>query len=232
MRESGFGRLEWINRIADEAIVRRVAVGAFAMIILTTVLTTPVLAHGGQNTTTAGGYELSFHTDPANPVADAEMDFFAHIQYTSAERERRHADGIVNATVVISGPNSGYDRLSTTKLQNASYFVFSYRFPTAGRYTITARVNISGKQVTFRTKRRVVASTTVVETSSQTETDGSSDGSKREQRDALTSTPDGESDDHEALGRDLTIVQLLSGTSIVVAAGALWAAVLAYRGTD
>ncbi|WP_010612061.1 hypothetical protein [Halococcus hamelinensis] len=37
---------------------------------------------------------------------------------------------------------------------------------------------------------------------------------------------------HESIRWKLTTVQFLSGTSVVLAGGALWAAVLAYRGTD
>jgi hypothetical protein len=224
-----------MNGIADESIIRRAAVGGFVTIVLATVLIAPASAHGWQNTTTAGGYELGLHTDPATPIADTETEFLAHIRNTSAERERpRHAGGTINETVVvtISGPDSGYDRLTATIPENGSHFVFSYRFPTAGTYAITARTNISGQQAVFRTKQRVVASTTLTENSPRTETDSSSDRSQQAQQDTATSASDGESNDHEALNRDLTIIQLLSGASVVVAAGALWAAVLAYRGTD
>lgn len=37
---------------------------------------------------------------------------------------------------------------------------------------------------------------------------------------------------HRTIRRQLTALQFISGASVVVAAGALWAAVLAYRGTD
>jgi hypothetical protein len=37
---------------------------------------------------------------------------------------------------------------------------------------------------------------------------------------------------HESIRWKLTTIQFLSGTSMVLAGGALWAAVLAYRGTD
>lgn len=84
----------------------------------------------------------------------------------------------------------------------------------------------------FRTKQRVVASTTFTENSPWTETDSSSDRFQQAQHDTATSASDGESNDHEALKWDLTIIQLLSAASVVVAAGALWAAVLAYRGMD
>lgn len=235
MRGDESDRPERTQALGSASLRRCAIVGGVVALVLVVVLIAPASAHGWQNATTAGGYELGLHTDPATPVADTETTFLAHIRNTSAKREQpRHAGGAIDETVVvtITGPNGSCDRLTATIPEEASHFAFSYRFPIAGTYAITARTNVSGKQVAFRTEQRVVASTTLANNSPQSETESRSERSEREPRGTVTSASGGESNSHETLKRDLTIVQLLSGASVVVAAGALWAAVLAYRGTD
>ena len=62
--------------------------GGLLAVVLTTAFTAPVSAHGGQNTTTAGEYELGIHIDPANPVVDTETESSATYR-TRAQRKAR-----------------------------------------------------------------------------------------------------------------------------------------------
>jgi hypothetical protein len=221
-----------MHRLDGTSLVRCIAVAGFVAVVITTVLVAPASAHGWQNTTTAEGYELGIHTDPETPVAGTETEFLAHIQNGSAPGRTAQAGGAINETVTVTiiSPNGSCDRLTATIPKNGSHFAFSYRFPAAGTYELTARTTIGGEQVTFRTNQQVAASSSAEDTS-RTETGSNSRTSQREQG-ASTTTADGARSNSEALKRKLTTIQFLSGASVVVATGALWAAVMAYRGTD
>lgn len=116
--------------------------------------------------------------------------------------------------------------------ENNSYFAFSYRFPTAGTYTVTAEAPIEGEEITFRTQQQVAAPATSAEDTSLSEP-GDTPGTQQAKTGSVADTRRTKTgNEHDALLWKLTTIQFFSGASVVVAAGALWAAVLAYRGTD
>ncbi|WP_160133295.1 hypothetical protein [Halococcus salsus] len=72
-----------------------------------------------------------------------------------------------------------------------------------------------------------------VDTTSETRSPGSGETTTTAHTAHTTDTQRSESGGgHDSVLWKLTTIQFLSGTSMVLAGGALWAAVLAYRGTD
>lgn len=102
-----------------------------------------------------------------------------------------------------------------------------------GCRTATTTDHLTATETTTLATATGTTSCSTVETISETRSTESDETTATARTAHTVDTQRAENGDaHETILWKLTTIQFLSGTSMVLAGGALWAAVLAYRGTD
>lgn len=140
-------------------VSKRSTVALALVAVLLVGAVAPVAAHSWQTTVKQGPMELGVSSSPESPVAGMQTEFSARIadEEPAGDDDRLDWGGVTNRTVEvhIRGPDGYHDHVKAEIPEDEAHFHWTYMFPKAGNYTMTAVTEIEGQKYAFEFQRTV-----------------------------------------------------------------------------